>query len=491
MKSLLSLRTRILLPLGLLVLANILGAAVTLWYVQETNKLYDSVVDRDVDALIAAERLETDLVAQKGYVTYYFLKQDPEFLTQLTERNAEFKKQLHQAQTLAYLPQASDILNQISLAYDRYAAARDRVIDLYKEGELAKGAALHWGVRDQFHAIYSLCEQSIAKTRDAYRRRVQYLKATALAAIPATTLLGFLLAFILFRQVLVPVRRLAEKTQAAHPEKVQKNEIAALGKGVASLMEDVDKSLIQLEESRGALVQAEKLAMVGKLSAGVAHSIRNPLTSVKMRLFSLERTLALDQMQKEDFEVIAEEIRHLDTIISNFLEFARPPRLRMQMVSPSDVTDMALLLLRHRVESYGVEVRVNRSGLLPKVLLDPEQLKEVLVNLFFNSCEAMGEGGTIEITEEDCVTDKLGRAAVIRFSDTGPGIAPELREKVFEPFFSTKEEGTGLGLAIARRIIEEHGGFLTVGEAVIGGVQFIIALPIKEAGAAAGNPPGK
>lgn len=488
MKSFLSLRARIFLPLMLLVAANVLGAGVTLWYVNETNKLYASVVDRDVDALISAERLETELVAQKGYVTYYFLNQDPEWLLRLSEKNREFEIQLSRARGLAYLPQAQDILEHIASAYARYAQARDQVIELYRRGELARGAELHWGVRDQFHAIYSLCEQyktlherSIEKTRAAYRRRVAYLKATAFAAVPLSALLGFVLALVLVRQVLVPVRRLAEKTRAGSRDKLQRNEVAALGKGVNSLMEDVGKSLIQLEESRGALVQAEKLAMVGRLSAGVAHSIRNPLTSVKMRLFSLERSLALDEMQQEDFTVIADEIRHMDSIIGNFLEFARPPRLRMQMKSPTEVVDQALLLLRHRVESYGIEVRVFREGKLPELLLDPEQIKEVLVNLFVNACDAMGEGGCIEIRESDCVMDRLGRAAVIRFSDTGPGIAPEIREKVFEPFFSTKEEGTGLGLAIARRVVSEHGGSIVVGAGPAGGAEFIIALPVREA----------
>ena len=141
--------------------------------------------------------------------------------------------------------------------------------------------------------------------------------------------------------------------------------------------------------------------MVGKLAAGVAHSIRNPLTSVKMRLFSMKRSLELSASQKEDFEVISEEIRHIDTIVRNFLEFSRPPKLKMQRISPSDVVDLALSLLHNRLESYGVEVKLIREQRLPEIWADPEQLKEVLVNLVVNACEAMVGGGAITIQEEE------------------------------------------------------------------------------------------
>jgi signal transduction histidine kinase len=171
------------------------------------------------------------------------------------------------------------------------------------------------------------------------------------------------------------------------------DEVKALRSRVDRLIDHVDQTETQLEESREHLLQAEKLAMVGKLAAGVAHTIRNPLTSVNMRLFSLERTLEFSPTQQEDFEVISEEIRRLDTIVQNFLEFSRPPKLKMQKISPSDIVDMSLQLLRHRLESYRVQVEVERQRRLPQIEADPEQLKEALINLLVNACEAVGERG--------------------------------------------------------------------------------------------------
>jgi signal transduction histidine kinase len=240
----------------------------------------------------------------------------------------------------------------------------------------------------------------------------------------------------------------------------------------------VDQAQTELERSQEHLLQSGKWAMVGKLAAGVAHSIRNPLTSVNMRLFSLKRSLAMSQSQQEDFEVISEEIRHIDMIVRNFLEFSRPPKLKMQRVSASDVVNMALVLLRYRLESYGVEVKLIRQHRLPEIWADPDQLKEVLVNLVLNACEVMVNGGVITIREEENLSPPLGPAAVIRVSDNGPGIPESVRDKVFQPFFSSKEEGTGLGLSIATRIIEDHGGRLELESKQNKGATFIIILPL-------------
>jgi signal transduction histidine kinase len=225
------------------------------------------------------------------------------------------------------------------------------------------------------------------------------------------------------------------------------------------------------------------MAMVGKLAAGTAHSIRNPLTSVKMRLFSLSRSLDLNGAQQEDFSVISEEIGHIDTILQNFLEFSRPPRLKLQIISPSEVVDQAALLLRHRLESCNGSISIQRANPLPEIEADPEQLKEALVNIVVNACDAVQDGVVITVTEEERPIAGGGLAAVIRIEDNGPGIPERIRQKIFEPFFSTKEEGSGLGLSIVARIIEEHGGSVTVESEENKGASFIIVLPVTSKGA--------
>jgi signal transduction histidine kinase len=198
-----------------------------------------------------------------------------------------------------------------------------------------------------------------------------------------------------------------------------------------------------------------------------------------MRLFSLNRSLELNAEQEEDFEVISAEIRHIDTIVQNFLEFSRPPKLQMQSISPSNVVDSTIQLLGHRLRSYDVQLKIERQQSLPVVSADPEQLKEVIVNIIVNACEAMGRGGTITIQEQVVSGDSMPPSARIKISDTGPGIPSNIIEKILQPFFTTKEQGTGLGLSIAARVIAEHNGRIDISSAAGHGATFLISLPVK------------
>jgi signal transduction histidine kinase len=483
----LSLRARILVLLIALVLTTVVGGLVTLWHTEAMDSLLTSLIDKNVASYQAAEELESALLQQKGYLTYYFLDGNPEWLKEIEKYNRAFEEWLEKARKSAYTEAMREIIAQIDVQYHQYVISRERVISLYREGQREAGAKLHWEVRRQYVGILNLCrryklthEYAISRARTESQTRARFINALALAAIPAVAVLGVWLAYILLKQILGPIRQLALETAPANPDSPVPDEVKALSSRVHSLIEDVDQAQTELTRSQEHLLQSGKWAMVGKLAAGVAHSIRNPLTSVNMRLFSLKRSLAMSKSQQEDFEVIAEEIRHIDTIVRNFLEFSRPPKLKMQRVSSSDVVNMALVLLRHRLESYGVDVKLIRKHRLPEIGADPDQLKEVLVNLMLNACEVMVNGGVITIREEEKVDQVLGPAVVIRVSDTGPGIPESVRDKVFQPFFSTKEEGTGLGLSIATRIIEEHGGRLELEAKANKGTTFIITLPLKE-----------
>jgi len=484
----LSLRARLLVLLTALILTTLAGALVTLWHNESTDALLGSLIEKNVASFHAAEELESSLLRQKGYLTYYFLDGDPDWLKEMDQNHRAFEEWLEKARKSAYTEAMGELLQQIDSSYHSYILARQKVINLYQEGKRPEGAKMHWEVRRQFTDLISLCqrykvihEYTIARVRTESKARAKFINAFALGAMPVVAVLGVLLAYILIKQILQPIRQLALKTAPANPGAPLPDEVKALSKRVYSLIEDMDQAQSELEQTQEHLLQSGKWAMVGKLAAGVAHSIRNPLTSVKMRLFSMERTLKLTPPQREDFEVISEEIRHIDTIVRNFLEFSRPPKLKMQCLSPSEVVDNALVLLRYRLESYGVAVKQLRQGSLPEIWGDPDQLKEVLANLLINACEVMVNGGSITIQEEVQTVPGLGRAAVIRVSDNGPGIPEPIQEQVFQPFFSTKEEGTGLGLAIAARIIGDHGGRLALESNVNEGATFIITLPLKEA----------
>jgi len=483
-----SLRMRIYLILAVLGIITMSGGLVTVWYTYRMEGLLTTVTEKEMTAFHAAEALEIALVNQKGFLSYYFIEGNPEWLRQLGEYRQIFKERLNEALALAGTEKEKFALNRIQAEYERYIEVKDRVIALYQDGNRDAGTMLHRQARDLFFSVLKLCDKfkDVHKDRIIQAKSINQAEAAKLRIIAATAvfvsfLLAVLLAFVLGYEILGPVRRLAAEAEGQGKGPAAGDEVKALSRSVRGLIQNVDQTRVELRKSRESLQHAEKLALVGKLAAGMAHSIRNPFTSVKMRLFSLGRSLKLSETQKEDFDVISEEIRHIDTIVQNFLEFSRPPKLSMQPISPSVVVDLAIQLLQHRLKSYDVSVKIERAHPLPEIDADPEQLKEVFVNLVVNACEAMERGGSIAIQEEVARSSSDGDLAVIRVSDNGPGIDESIRDKVFQPFFTTKEEGTGLGMSIAARIVEDHGGSIDIESNQEGGATFIIALPVKEA----------
>ncbi len=482
-----SLRTRIYLLLTALVIVTLMGGRVMVWYTYRMEGLLTNIISKNMATFYAAEGLEIALVNQKGFVSYYFLDGDPDWLRQLGEHRQVFKERLKEGKALVQNKGQMEAIARIEAEYGRYVLFKDQVILHYKEGDRETGARLHKEARNRFFRILDLCQEykglhreAIEQARNKSLLEARNLRLVAGTAILAALILGVLLALVLTKQILIPIRRLALEADRHVQPTGAGDEVNILSQSVRGLIKDADHTQAALEKSRETLLQAEKMASVGKLAAGMAHSVRNPLTSVKMRLFSLHRALELSPTQRDDFEVISEEIGHIDTIVQNFLEFSRPPKLKTQEISPSEVVDLVLQLLRHRLESYNVAATVSREDPLPEIQVDPEQLKEVLINLLENACEAMEGGGAIVIHEEKGFREPDGPVVIIRVTDTGPGIQKSIQEKVFQPFFTTREEGTGLGLSIAGRIMEGHGGRLELISERGEGTTFVIILPIEE-----------
>jgi signal transduction histidine kinase len=482
-----SLRARVYAILSTLIIITFMGSMIIVWYTFRMEEILISITEKHLQTFQTAESLETALVNQKGFVSYYFLDGDPEWLRQLGEYRQIFKERLNAARHLADTDIQMAAIERIDHEYSAYISAKDRVLAYYKDGDKENGFKLHKEVRYLFFTILDLCEQykemqidQIHKATENSHAQAGKLRYISVLVSLLVVIIAIALIFFFIQNILEPLRKLAGEASRMGPATDSQNEIKSLSHSVHDLIDDVDHTHSELQKSRETLLQAEKMALVGKLAAGMAHSIRNPFTSVKMRMFSLGRTLKLTETQKDDLDVISQEIRHIDTIVQNFLEFSRPPKLKMQMVSPSVIVDLVIQLLEHRLNSYEVRIEVIRKRPLPQISADPEQLKEVLVNLVVNACEAMKKGGHIVISEEETIERPTGKMVEIRVSDDGPGIPEPLADKVLQPFFTTKEEGTGLGLSIASRIIEEHGGRLNLTSTEGMGTTFTITLPVRD-----------
>jgi signal transduction histidine kinase len=235
----------------------------------------------------------------------------------------------------------------------------------------------------------------------------------------------------------------------------------------------------ELSQSKAIIERQEKLAALGTLGAGVAHEIRNPLTAIKFRLFSLMEALPAGFADNEDARTISEELNRLDRIVTDFLQFARPSEPDLTRVPAERILEEVAGFMRPQLEPSGISLKLD--VLQPAwIAADTHQLKQVLINLVQNSADSIGKNGTIILRlrkGQASFGGKLRAAAVVSVEDNGKGIPIGVQKRLFDPFFTTKEEGTGLGLAIAARIVEKHGGLLSYKTEVNRGTIFQIVLP--------------
>lgn len=479
-----SLSKRIIIHVAILELVTVAIGVMAVWYAVSFQNTVNTLVGKNIKELQAARDMENALANQKGFVTYYFLDGDPKWLQELSNYRDIFRRSLETARKLERDTSQAEMVEKISSRYNEYIRSKDRVIEMYQSGDRKKGENLHWEVRNHFFDLNKMCqtyerlnEEEIQRLREKARQKVTRMSSFVVIGLIVSAVLGVFLAFLLVVQVIGPIRRLAKMAPEPEETDMPANEVTMLGSRVRGMMADMDRTRSELEQSQEMLMHSEKMALVGKLATEVAHSIRSPMTSINMRLFSLQRSLELTENQKEDFSVVAEEMRRLDNIVRNFLEFSRPPKLHKQRINISEIIDMTLELLEYRLKRHDVEVVRQRPDTVLSVEADPELMKEVFVNIIVNACEAIGESGRIFVDESLCVTEKGDTVVRIRIMDTGPGIPEEARQQILEPFHSTKTQGTGLGLFITARIVHEHEGELELESSEGRGATFIVTLP--------------
>jgi len=220
----------------------------------------------------------------------------------------------------------------------------------------------------------------------------------------------------------------------------------------------------------------EKLAIVGELAAGMAHEIRNPLTSIRGFLQLLQSKYDPNAMEQEYFIIIFNELDHINSIIKEFLALSKPSQPQLQIMPFAQLLSEALLLAEQEAIMYEVKLSSEISPDLPLLCLNPAQIKQVILNIASNAIQATGRGGNVAVRS---YLEPASEQVVAIIEDDGPGIPPEKLQVIFEPFYTTKENGTGLGLTLSNRIIEGHGGKIEVNSTVGNGSRFIIYLPVS------------
>jgi len=249
---------------------------------------------------------------------------------------------------------------------------------------------------------------------------------------------------------------------------------AAVAVENAIMYSDLMSQFKELKETKDQLVQSEKLAALGTMAAGIAHEIRNPLTSLQLFVQMMAERFDDHEFREKFTQIVPPEIERLNRIVNDLVSFAKPSKLTKEPAQLNEVLDKTVRLSEISFKKLNVKV-IKEFTDVPKALIDSQQIMQVCLNLLMNGAQAMPNGGTL--TVRTYANHIMGKVC-IDIVDTGVGISDDNLKRLFSPFFTTKEGGTGLGLAITRRIIGEHQGEIKVKSKVGEGTTFTIELPM-------------
>ncbi len=322
------------------------------------------------------------------------------------------------------------------------------------------------------------------------------VRRKALSVFILITVAGMALAigvgYILAGKITRPVHQLVEaSTQVSQgnlsPEigPISKSEIGVLQRTLKEMLSSLrERDRRQRAESEIRLLQSEKQASIGRLAAGVAHEINNPLTGVLTFTHMLLRHKDISDEVRSDLQTIAQETERVRKIVKGLLDFSQQTKLDLEPTDVNRLVRSAISLVENQALIKGIDLDFGPGEGLPVRILDRSQLRSVLLNIIINALDATEPGGNISVSTALCVSPgKPGRKGIeIAITDTGCGISPENLDKLFDPFFTTKEvgEGTGLGLAVSLGIVERQGGTIRVQSEIGRGSTFTIWLPVEE-----------
>ena len=344
------------------------------------------------------------------------------------------------------------LLDEINTAYDLYLAEAQRAAKTSGMSDTStQGAAAQDRVRQQSRKLLVLVSQARAQGQaiqiflSGSKSWFPWLQRVLAAALLLLGAFGAWLTVVVYRRIVSPLRR-------------------------------------RLVESDTIIERHLKMAHFGELAAGIAHEIRNPLTAIRARLFTLQRTLAAGTPAHEDALVIRNEIDRLNRIVTDFLQLARPAEPRLEPVAAEPFLREVRDLFAPQCERQSIELKIESAN-GARFVADAQQMKQVLINLIQNAADSIEVDGTITLrARQDTrrLEDRASDVVVLEVQDTGGGISPDVQNRLFDPFFSTKQGGTGLGLSIAAQIVNNHHGKLEFQTQPGQGTTFAIVLPARQ-----------
>lgn len=411
-----------------------------------SNRIADSIL---LDDSYKIQEAIDDVLKTEKDIEYVFVTGKDGHLFAHTFKNG------HPSDLMQWNPMDTNKLLSIQLLDTEKGFIRDVGVRVFG----GMNPELHIGIR----------EERIRQTLNRIRNLI------ILLTIVVTTI-GSVLSFSLSRLVTKPLYKLMDFIHKLPSEEFGKSIVIKTRDEVGELAETFNKLSYELklykermEESYKQMLRAEKLTALGRLSAGLAHEIRNPLTSIKVLFQTFKDNPALT---KEDMEVVLSAAEQMDDLLTRFLRFARSDEFNLTDVYINSIVKHVIKLTEFQLKDRSIGLSLELSK-LPPIKADRTMIQQALLNLVLNAIEAMHDGGTLTISSK-----MENGSAVVGIGDTGSGIPEDIRDKIFDPFFTTKGDGTGLGLSIVYNIASLHNGEISF-ESNGKGTIFTLKVPIS------------
>jgi len=463
------------------------GCSIGALYLNHAHREVSHVLTENVGSMVADKDLETTLDELPPLLRGDHSRPDT-LAMELTKRHEKAERQLLLVHRYANAEAEKERVKQVEDGWRRYtkewrkrasASSRKELEDVDRNLALQ----LEEDVLLPCSRLLDYNTRQVSTSDEAARELVNRLTWGLLTVGLVAPLAGWLLGYAIARRMHQSMLQLSVRIRDAagrlaselRPVTVESDDRATpstpLMHGILTQIESVFERLHQRERE---VLRAEQLAAVGQVAAGVAHELRNPMTSVKMLVQTGLEGEPPAGLPAEDLRIIEHEVRRMEACIQTFLDFARPPRAERRRTNLLAVVRRAVALIEGRARRQHVTVKMEMPPAPVEQLIDSEQIHQVLVNLMLNAVDAMPRGGELRVQVR--VLEDPAQVQV-RLHDTGPGIAAPILARLFEPFVSGKETGLGLGLSICRRLLEAHGGSIKGENEPSGGAVFTFTLP--------------
>ncbi len=479
---------KLLAPTVLVSLLLVGACASGALYLSHLHVDISGVLSEHIDSTLAAWNLQTAvaelLKALRGS------HEDPAVITKhLVELNRVVGHRLEKARELANLEREQVLTGEITTAWEDYRdqwKERDRIAPDGQPAFDAGLAKLLEGRRvlEECKELRDFNTDQVGAADRSNRDIVTSLTWGLLVVAFAAPLSGLVLGYAMARsihqsiyQLSVRIRDAAGRLSSEMAPVVleEPSDLPDLHRQMQGVVDEIERVVERLQQREREVLRAEQLAAVGQVAAGVAHELRNPLTSVKMLVQTGLEGSKPAGLPAEDLVIIEHEVQRMEACIQTFLDFARPPHSERLCTDLLTVVRRALALVEGRARRQKVKCLAELPAGPLELNIDGNQIQQVLVNLLLNALDALPQGGTVRLEVRPPTNET--NAVVVQVQDDGQGLPLEVQKRLFEPFVSTKETGLGLGLSICRRLVEAHGGAINGANAPEGGALFAFTLP--------------